>query len=210
MRHRLVPSQKIERACSDKILFIIAREEKWSGRLDSNQRPHAPQACALPGCATSRPRRPCEGRMRNRPGEGSDSATTSVSPAFEKRQESTQGVAKIEKHFAAQKFGGIFAVVAGRNCVGTRGTIFAQVPARAGNGESFVVEQALDFKDEIDIFLAVHAVAVGGFYRLEHGKLCFPIAQHERLELREAADFADAIKTLLGGGLRCGAVVRHE
>src|ERR1041385_4686163 len=28
--------------------------EKWSGRLDSNQRPHAPQACALPGCATSR------------------------------------------------------------------------------------------------------------------------------------------------------------
>src|SRR6185437_10587893 len=27
----------------------------WSGRLDSNQRPHAPQACALPGCATSRP-----------------------------------------------------------------------------------------------------------------------------------------------------------
>src|SRR5215208_6599022 len=28
--------------------------EGWSGRLDSNQRPHAPQACALPGCATSR------------------------------------------------------------------------------------------------------------------------------------------------------------
>ena len=25
-----------------------------SGRLDSNQRPHAPQTCALPGCATSR------------------------------------------------------------------------------------------------------------------------------------------------------------
>jgi hypothetical protein len=27
----------------------------WSGRLDSNQRPHPPQGCALPGCATSRP-----------------------------------------------------------------------------------------------------------------------------------------------------------
>ena len=26
----------------------------WSGRRDSNSRPHAPQACALPGCATSR------------------------------------------------------------------------------------------------------------------------------------------------------------
>src|ERR1044072_3505372 len=32
--------------------FII--NKNWSGRLDSNQRPHAPQACALPGCATSR------------------------------------------------------------------------------------------------------------------------------------------------------------
>src|SRR6267154_1435378 len=28
MRHRLVPSQKIERACPAKILFIIAREER--------------------------------------------------------------------------------------------------------------------------------------------------------------------------------------
>src|SRR5690242_14128670 len=33
----------------------LPAEEKWSGRLDLNQRPHAPQACALPGCATSRP-----------------------------------------------------------------------------------------------------------------------------------------------------------
>src|SRR6267378_4733284 len=33
MRHRLVPSHKIEKACSDKILFIIAREER-SGRDD--------------------------------------------------------------------------------------------------------------------------------------------------------------------------------
>src|SRR5205085_11789291 len=34
------------------------RSLKWSGRLDLNQRPHAPQACALPGCATSRLFRP--------------------------------------------------------------------------------------------------------------------------------------------------------
>src|SRR5580704_12204319 len=32
----------------------VKAENEWSGRLDSNQRPHAPQACALPGCATSR------------------------------------------------------------------------------------------------------------------------------------------------------------
>src|SRR6185503_7175575 len=29
--------------------------EKWSGRLDLNQRPPAPHAGALPGCATPRP-----------------------------------------------------------------------------------------------------------------------------------------------------------
>ncbi len=28
--------------------------KSWSERLDLNQRPHAPQACALPGCATLR------------------------------------------------------------------------------------------------------------------------------------------------------------
>ena len=27
---------------------------RWSARLDLNQRPHAPQACALPDCATRR------------------------------------------------------------------------------------------------------------------------------------------------------------
>jgi hypothetical protein len=31
-----------------------AREEGWSGRLDLNQRPPAPKAGALPGCATPR------------------------------------------------------------------------------------------------------------------------------------------------------------
>ena len=31
------------------------QKEEWSGRQDLNLRPHAPQACALPGCATSRP-----------------------------------------------------------------------------------------------------------------------------------------------------------
>src|SRR5581483_2841203 len=33
-------------------------EVKWSGRLDSNQRPPAPKAGALPGCATPRPTLP--------------------------------------------------------------------------------------------------------------------------------------------------------
>jgi site-specific DNA recombinase len=43
------------------LIFQRAKNEEWSGRLDLNQRPHAPQACALPGCATSR--RPTYGRL---------------------------------------------------------------------------------------------------------------------------------------------------
>src|SRR5581483_10802108 len=35
----------------------------WSGWPDLNRRPHAPQACALPGCATPRP---CRHRRRRR------------------------------------------------------------------------------------------------------------------------------------------------
>jgi hypothetical protein len=35
-------------------LYVTYRSEKWSGRLDSNQRPPAPKAGALPGCATPR------------------------------------------------------------------------------------------------------------------------------------------------------------
>ena len=36
----------------------IQQWKKWSGRPDLNRGPHAPQACALPGCATPRPPRP--------------------------------------------------------------------------------------------------------------------------------------------------------
>src|SRR5258707_2875324 len=82
-------------------LFLL--DKKWSGRLDSNQRPHAPQACALPGCATSRPR----DQVRVR------STTTSVSSPFKERQESAEGVAQIQQHFAAQKFAGVVIARAG-------------------------------------------------------------------------------------------------
>ena len=38
-------------------IFERAKRNEWSGRLDSNQRPPAPKAGALPGCATPRLRR---------------------------------------------------------------------------------------------------------------------------------------------------------
>ena len=39
--------------CYLKLFYLQGRD--WSGRPDLNRRPHAPQACALPGCATPRP-----------------------------------------------------------------------------------------------------------------------------------------------------------
>ncbi len=63
----ILATTAIAQQAADKGRFLNMRHEnrmtenggkgrrKWSGRLDLNQRPHAPQACALPGCATSRP-----------------------------------------------------------------------------------------------------------------------------------------------------------
>src|ERR1700685_2524443 len=67
--------------------------EKWSGRLDLNQRPHPPQGCAIPGFATSRP-------IQKRSGLYS---FIRLSLAFEKRQESAQSVSQVQQHLPAQE-----------------------------------------------------------------------------------------------------------
>ena len=46
---KLVAKPKIVRT-----LKLVSHEKNWSGRPDSNRRPSAPKADALPGCATSR------------------------------------------------------------------------------------------------------------------------------------------------------------
>src|SRR5208337_379282 len=51
--------------------------EKWSGRRDLNSRPHAPQACALPGCATSRQNR-LQKRAAEKPLQGYHLDSSSV------------------------------------------------------------------------------------------------------------------------------------
>ncbi len=35
-------------------------EKKWSGRAELNRRPHGPEPCALPGCATPRSISECD------------------------------------------------------------------------------------------------------------------------------------------------------
>ena len=48
------------------LIFQRAQKEKWSGRADSNCRPPAPKAGALPGCATPR----LHDCIRSRPSSG--------------------------------------------------------------------------------------------------------------------------------------------
>ena len=70
--------------------------------------------------------------------------------------------------------------------------------ASAGDGEAFVVEQALDVQDGVDVLAAIEAMALGAFHRLQHRELGLPIAQHEGLGVGQAADFANAEETLAG------------
>src|SRR5437870_2851415 len=125
-------------------------EKEWSGRLDLNQRPHAPQACALPGCATSRPRQPlCGCSDMDRFAVTRDNGSR-LSPLFEKRQESAQRVAQIEQHFPAEELRRALARIMLGSAV-----VFAKMAARAGNRESLVVKQPFDFENRLDILAAV-------------------------------------------------------
>src|SRR5205085_3150352 len=86
------------------------------------------------------------------------SAYSRLSPALEKRQDSAQRVAQIEQHPAAEQ---LRRAVGGRiraakhRIIGS--AFFAQMAARAGDGVSLVVEQALDAEDHVHIFLAINA-----------------------------------------------------
>src|ERR1700688_1693160 len=81
------------------------------------------------------------------------------------------------------------------------------MPASAGDSKAFVVKQVFDVANGFHIFVTVEAMTLGTLHRLEHGKFGFPVAQHERLGVGEAADLADAEKTACGGGFLAGAYV---
>jgi hypothetical protein len=59
------------------------------------------------------------------------------------------------------------------------GGLIGQMLAGADDGETFVVEQALDFKDGLDVLATVKAMAAGTFHRLKRGKFRFPVTQDE-------------------------------
>src|SRR5258705_1898009 len=106
---------------------------------------------------------------------GPHSTSTSVSPAFEKRQESAQCIAQIEQHFAAQKFSGVLAVGRRGSHFGASGAVPSKMPASASDSKAFVIKQALDLENQVDILLAIHAVPIRALDRLQHGEFAFPI-----------------------------------
>src|SRR5260370_487399 len=149
--------------------------------------------------------------QRNQKAESGEGISTSkVSPPFEQRQECAERVAQIEQHLAAQKLRGPFRRGAGASAIGFGGAIvLAEMPPRARDCESLVVQQPLDAEDHIHIVLAVESTAAGAFQRLKHGEFGFPVAKDERFQIRQAADFADAVEFFLRGDLRCCAVASH-
>src|SRR6266851_4092623 len=149
--------------------------------------------------------------QRNQKAESGEGISTSkVSPPFEQRQESSQRIAQVQQHLAAQKLRGPFRRITGASALGFGGAfMLAKMPPRARDGESFVVEQPLDAEDHVHVFLAVESMAAGALDRLQHGEFGFPVTQNERFQVRQAADFADAVGFFLRGDLRCRAVVWH-
>ncbi len=127
---------------------------------------------------------------------------STVSLAFEERQETAEGIAQVQQHFAVQLYR--FAFSHRR-----RGNFFdrcfeaaavfevTQMAAGAGNREAFVVEEALDLQNQVHVLLAVQAIALAAFHRLQHGKFLFPIPQDKGADFGDAADFADAVIPLV-------------
>ena len=69
----------------------------------------------------------------------------------------------------------------------------AQFVARAGDGESFVVEQLLDAHHALNVATPVHALPGAALDRLELRKLRLPEAQHVGRQPAQPGNLADAI-----------------
>src|SRR5262245_28511241 len=115
---------------------------KWSGRLDLNQRPPAPHAGALPGCATPRPTEWNRGTLDqsrnisestpplNRRREGFDRSGPR-GPRAQPHEDVTQLVAHLVKnHFATRVLHA--GLELGRSLL----ALVEQPAARAGDGEA--------------------------------------------------------------------------
>jgi hypothetical protein len=82
-----------------------------------------------------------------------------------------------------------------------RGCVAAEMFAGTDDGEAFVVEQALDFVDGLDVFAAIEAVAAGALDGLQHRKFGLPVAEDECLGVGDAAHFANTEESFFFHGV---------
>src|SRR3989442_4629650 len=131
----------------------------WSGRQDLNLRPLDPQSSALPGCATPRP------TGRSSQIWGSASRTQARAQPGEALADAAEGVRVLHLFQSKLELVGV--------APGLREEPFLGALER----EALVVEQGTDALDELEIALAVHALAGGGLLRTEELELGFPVAE---------------------------------
>src|SRR5712671_3784786 len=87
--------------------------------------------------------------------------------------------------------------------------LIAQVATRARDCKTFVVEQAFDHEDGVDVLAAIQPVPLRAFYRLQHGELGLPIPQDELLRPGHAADLTDPEQVLVRDSRLVLAVIFH-
>src|SRR5206468_11406238 len=158
--------------------YILERRG-WSGRVDLNHRPHAPQACALPGCATSRQIR-------------------TVSFAVQQSQYVLQLLTAL-----MEALPGCWLRVSlslGRR-LRFRPVLCRKLLASPGNSETLLVEQLADVEQELDIsgpISPLPGLVLGG---RELGEFAFPIPKDMGLYAYDFANFPDSVVELLGSKL---------
>src|SRR4029434_1621745 len=98
--------------------------------------------------------------------------TNSILPRsafFEKRQERPQRIAHIQQQLAVQQL--VRAMPRSDRRALFRAAALPQMPPRAGDRKSLVVQQPLDLQDQLHIFFAIEPPPVRPLLRLQHGKL---------------------------------------
>src|SRR2546422_8285353 len=167
-------------------------KEEWSGRLDLNQRPPAPHAGALPGCATPRPRgvrwlgRTGTLGQQNGPGKWTGPAgPCGLCVRLELPEQLAELTADLVEDEPAVRVAG------GRDDRHAVLALVEQAAPRTGDGEAPLVEKLLDAHEELDLLGPVHPVTRAVLPRAQHAEAGLPVAQHVRLDAHQLAHLAD-------------------
>ena len=181
----------------------FTRSVVWSGRADLNGRPLAPQASALPGCATPR-------SFSLREASGDHSTALVVHASHPSAAARSGGPAK------ASGDGGHASLVIGLNdsqnglqvsphpldqLPGAQFAVLMQAspgPEALDSRErmSLFVEHALDLEHRFDVPLDVEALTPATLLWLQEAEFGFPEAQYRGREFCDLTDFTDFIKDL--------------